>query len=161
MKHLDSKFTITIILFLLISSFLAYKNSIANEKIRNLNSKINSINLENQKIKETMKNINSPDTAVLNSSARSYTFDNLKNLGIKDPVDFIKSDLVRKNDLIPFKGTLGGNMQFNSKENIFVLTNKLVLAYFDDGHTQGNMVLKFHIKDDKTIQWEAITAEID
>jgi len=67
----------------------------------------------------------------------------------------ILSDLKRHNDLIPYEGVLGGKMGFYDDEKIFLLTDRWVLAWFDDGHIAGYMLLKYQINKDE-ISWKVM-----
>ena len=71
-----------------------------------------------------------------------YTIKAIKE--IKDPINMelllnsisenaIKEDLMARNDLIPFEPVMGGTMGFYSKEDIHLLEDNKVLAYFEDG----------------------------
>jgi hypothetical protein len=56
--------------------------------------------------------------------------------------------------MIPFKGVLGGKMAF-LKEKIFIISDRWVLAYFEDGHINGNMLLSYSVKNGN-ISWKVI-----
>lgn len=71
----------------------------------------------------------------------------------------IINDLMKHDELIPYEGVLGGKMNFYSEKDIFVLSDKWVLAYFEDGHIGGNMLLEYSIKDDK-ISWKVIDSYV-
>lgn len=83
--------------------------------------------------------------------------ENMKKKGLANPVEDIISDLGKHRDLIPYKGILGGTMDFYGR-NIWILTNKWVLAYFEDGHTAGYMLLEYSITDNGKITWKRISA---
>lgn len=82
----------------------------------------------------------------------------LKDKGIDDLIK-LAEDLMKHPELIPYKGSLGGKMGFFSTDHIYVLTDKWVLAYFEDGHTCGYMLLSYDIvknKDDVEIKWKVL-----
>lgn len=83
--------------------------------------------------------------------------ENMKKRGLTDPVEDIISDLGKHRDLIPYKGILGGTMDFYGR-NIWILTNKWVLANFEDGHTVGYMLLEYSVTDNGKITWKRISA---
>ncbi len=83
-----------------------------------------------------------------------------KEKGLSDPVKEIIADLTRHNELIPYKGVLGGTMRFYDRE-IYVLNNKWVFAYFEDGHYGGQMLLNYDVSDSAGIKWTKIAAERD
>lgn len=51
-------------------------------------------------------------------------------------------------------------MGFYSKEDINLLEDNKVLAYFEDGHIGGRMTLKYEINDGD-IEWTVLEAELD
>jgi hypothetical protein len=77
----------------------------------------------------------------------------LKQKGLKDPVKDLRSDLMKRQELIPYKGVLGGTMGFYSEENIHIISSKWAAASFDDGHKGGIMLLKYSIQKDGKIRW--------
>ncbi|TKC19803.1 hypothetical protein [Robertmurraya kyonggiensis] len=79
----------------------------------------------------------------------------LTNLGFTGKVDDIKEDLIRHEDIIPYKGVLGGEMHFLNDE-IIVLSHEWVFAPFDDGHTGGYLLLNFEIEGGKVTQWKVL-----
>ncbi len=82
-----------------------------------------------------------------------------KGLGFP-PENDIKKDLTRRHALIPFKAELGGRMRFFSEKNIHILNHKWVIAYFEDGHISGHMILKYDVNDG-IINWTVLDAELD
>jgi hypothetical protein len=78
----------------------------------------------------------------------------LERRGFKGGQQLIIDDLVKHKELIPFEGILGGTMAF-SKERAFVISDKWVIAYFDDGHIEGNMLLSYSVKNGN-ISWKVI-----
>ncbi|NLN48682.1 MAG: hypothetical protein GX154_06260 [Clostridiales bacterium] len=83
----------------------------------------------------------------------------LKRQGFNGSIQDIIDDLVRHDELIPHKGVLGGKMGFYHKDNIYVLSDRRVFAYFEDGHISGYAMLGYKIKDD-VITWEVIDSYI-
>ncbi len=74
----------------------------------------------------------------------------------QDPVTKIKQDLISKPELIPEEPVLGGEMGFYSEENIHLLTDKLAIAYFEDGHIGGYAVLSYDLSDPNEISWQVV-----
>ncbi|MDX9872858.1 MAG: hypothetical protein RBT41_10640 [Clostridia bacterium] len=79
----------------------------------------------------------------------------LKQQGLNGGLQEIVDDLIKHSELIPYQGVLGGKMDFYSKEDIFVISDRWVLAYFEDGHIGGNILLEYRIKN-KNISWKVI-----
>jgi len=79
----------------------------------------------------------------------------LKRQGFNGSVQVIINDLMKNNELISYDGVLGGKMGFHSEENIYVLSDKWVYAYFDDGHINGYMLLSYSVNNGN-IAWKVI-----
>jgi hypothetical protein len=84
------------------------------------------------------------------------SIEELKQIGIENQ-NVLINDLLLHPELIPYEGTLGGNMNFTEA---FVLNNKWVYARFEDGHVQGFSLYEFWVEDDLSIEWELIDAQI-
>jgi len=89
---------------------------------------------------------------------RDWDLSYLRERGLKDPVGEIKASLVQSTHLIPQEGVLGGTHQV-SEDKIFVLNRKWVLAYFEDGHNVGNILLSYRVNHGK-ITWKVIRSEL-
>jgi len=72
----------------------------------------------------------------------------------------IINDLISHPELIPYDGVLGGKMGFYYPDEIRVLTDRWVLAGFDDGHINGYMLLSYSIDNGK-ISWKVIDSYLD
>jgi len=90
----------------------------------------------------------------------SWDIEQMKRKGLKDPVKDIISDLRRHRELIPYKGSVGGTMNFYSESQIWILTKKWVLAYFEDGHNGGYLLLEYEITKDGKIKWKLVASYI-
>lgn len=112
----------------------------------NLTSQVSELEAKVDEYKELIKKCptNNPDIV-----------EGLKLRGFNGEVQEIVADLVKHNELIPYEGVLGGKMCFYSKEKVFVLSDKWVYAYFDDGHINGYMLLGYSINNGN-ISWEVI-----
>lgn len=123
--------------------------------IKELTKKIQDLNSEIEKKDEIIKSLPKLDEIML---------DNLKDKGIDDPIK-IKEDLMKRSELIPYEGSLGGTMSFFSTEHIYVFSDKWVLAYFEDGHTPGYILLRYEIIDERNndtpkIKWKILDSYI-
>ncbi len=78
----------------------------------------------------------------------------LKEEGLSDPVEELITDLKQHSELIPMKGILGGTMQFRN-EKTWVITDRWVLAHFDDGHVGGTLLLEYSVQDG-AVQWTVV-----
>jgi hypothetical protein len=82
--------------------------------------------------------------------------ENLMKKGLKNPVENIRDDLGRDPDLINLPAVHGGKMGFYFRDGIHILNEKWVMAYFEDGHIAGALLLKYEIEDDGNIRWEVL-----
>jgi len=77
----------------------------------------------------------------------------LEKQGLENPEATLKNDLMKKqSSLLPVKGSAGGSM---SIKDIRILNDTYAMAYFEDGHNGGNMVLKYTISNGK-ISWKVL-----
>ncbi len=56
-------------------------------------------------------------------------------------------------ELTGLEGVLGGTLGFYSREDIHVLNDRWVLAWFEDGHIGGELLLKYEIDGDRNVHW--------
>jgi hypothetical protein len=78
--------------------------------------------------------------------------------GLEDPVAEIKESLQKQKELIPVEGVVGGTMDFHETH---ILTSRWVLAYFEDGHVGGHMLLEYDVSDEGEISWKFIRARME
>lgn len=116
----------------------------------NLNSQVKDLVKQKEEYTRIIDNFpsNNPDIIV-----------GLKLKGFEGTVQDIINDLVKHDELIPYKGALGGKMGFYNEDKIYVLSDKWVFAYFEDGHAYGYMLLSYSI-DNNNISWKVIDSYI-
>lgn len=83
--------------------------------------------------------------------------DRLEEAGISKEKLF--EDLKERTDLIPYEGQLGGTMFFPSEEMMWLLVHPWVLAYFEDGHSAGYLLLEYKHRDGE-ITWEVLLSQL-
>ena len=77
----------------------------------------------------------------------------LQHKGLKSPETDLMNDLNRKqSQLIPAKGTMGGTMTIRDSR---ILNDRYALAYYEDGHNGGYMLLKYTVNNG-TINWTVV-----
>ena len=111
----------------------------------NLISEISDLKAQVANDAEVIKAFPSNDPTILNE---------LNRKGFNGGPNQVISDLLKHNELIPFDGVLGGKMAF-FKDKIYVILDKWVLDYFEDGHTNGNMLLSYSVNNG-IISWKVI-----
>lgn len=75
--------------------------------------------------------------------------------GIKEPEEYIKKALIEQPELLPAQGVLGGTMHFVKIE---VLSEKWVIAQYEDGHVMGKALYSYDLEKDGTISFQLIDA---
>lgn len=115
------------------------------QKDAKLISEISDLKAQAAKASEVIKSFPTSDPLIAIEHERK---------GLNGGENQVIDDLLKNNELIPFKGELGGKMSF-FKEKIFVISDKWVLAYFEDGHINGNMLLSYSVKNGN-ISWNVI-----
>ncbi len=78
-----------------------------------------------------------------------------------NPLEKLKDDLLERGDLIPEDPVLGGTMGFYNREDIHIITDKWVLASYEDGHIGGYLLLEFEVQEDNTIEWKLVSSALD
>ena len=119
-------------------------------------TKINSLSQKVADFEEDMKTEPGHDAELTEIVPinNSEVINSLQRQGFDGELQDIIDDLTNHSELIPFEGVLGGKMGFY-KEDIHVISDKWVLAKFEDGHIGGNMLLSYSIKNNN-ISWEVL-----
>ncbi|MFC6997552.1 hypothetical protein [Rufibacter roseus] len=74
----------------------------------------------------------------------------LKRKGLKNPEADLMNDLMRKQkSLLTTSGTMGGTMAIR---DIRILNDRHALAYFEDGHNGGHLLLRYSVENGN-ISW--------
>ncbi len=76
---------------------------------------------------------------------------------IEDPEQHIINALKQKNDLIPLKEVLGGNMEFRQVQ---VISEEWVLAIYDDGHVQGKSIFAYELQEDGEVKFTEVATKL-
>jgi hypothetical protein len=78
----------------------------------------------------------------------------LRRQGLRNPETDLLNDLHRKQrTLIPTEGVLGGTMAIRDAR---ILTDRYAIAYYEDGHIGGYMVLRYQVQPGGIISWQVI-----
>ena len=141
----------------LIISHIKNKNEILQLEIKN-KALTEKLEQRLESLKEKTKQGTSKSANVI--ELHSWDIEEMKRRGLKEPVKDIISDLMRHKELIPYKGSVGGTMNFYSEDQIRILTNKWVLAYFEDGHNGWYLLLEYEVTSDGKIKWKALASYI-
>lgn len=92
---------------------------------------------------------------------QQWQVDGLRREGLADPVTAVVRDLYAHPGLIPFPGVLGGTMSFYDTTQVYVLNDRWVYAYFEDGHISGYGLFQYTVGDSGRISWRVVDAFLD
>jgi len=114
-----------------------------------------------QKLEQAQRNSNVPSSPPAGTiELFSWDIQAMQKKGLKDPVNDIVSDLKQNGKLIPYRPSMGGTMNFYDRSKIWILTNKWVLAYFEDGHNGGYVLLEYEVAPGGKIIWKILASYI-
>ena len=123
------------------------------EQLRRLNSEPAGSGMEPELLDDGNEDKLNPPIEVF-----SWDLEAMKRAGLKDPLKDILSDLKRHRELIPYEGSMGGTMNFYGQSKMWILTKKWALAYFEDGHNGGYLLLEYNITTDGGIHWKILAS---
>ncbi len=155
MKH---SFTLFLMVFLTLSCKQSNNETeVLDAKNRSLKTTIDSLNSTTDSLTATIDSLMVvPNT---NNNENNYWYitnydgeDAIKR-GIKNPEEFIETSLKNKPELIPLKAVLGGTMRFG---NVQLLSDKWLIADFNDGHIEGKGLFKYTFKNDGSLEFKLI-----
>ncbi len=126
-----------------------------------LQIRVSSISRENRALRQAVDSLaRSPQAQ---PALPGVNFRELEQYGFDSSSQFkalLFSSLKKRTDLIPFEGVLGGRMYFPSIELFWVLVDPWALAYFEDGHRAGYLLLKYQFKSPSDISWKVLQAQL-
>ena len=77
----------------------------------------------------------------------------LREKGLTNPEITLRDDLISKQEILLPKESLGGTMAI---QEVKILNDRYALAYYEDGHNGGHLLLRFSIELDKRINWKVL-----
>lgn len=107
--------------------------------------------------KDTVELMTPPSAKFMDElgSLSEADLDRLEKKGLENPEIMLKNDLMKKQtNLLPAKGSVGGTM---SIKDIRILNDTYAMAYYEDGHNGGNMLLKYTVTNG-AISWKVLDA---
>ena len=150
-----------LVLFMVISFSLWNKNieisknrDEANMHAQKLQKEFNILSEKYSSVEKEYKQSEIKHANMLDLS--NYHIRRMKQKGLNDPVQDLVQDLKEHPEFITEKGVLGGSMGFYFDKKIWVLTNEWVLAYYEDGHNGGYLLLHYNVSNDGSIDWKTI-----
>lgn len=155
MKH-----TFTLLLIVLLTYGCKQSNNqleTLDAENKNLESTVDSLMVVTESLTATIDSLMvTPNT---NNSENNYwyipNYDGEVALqrGIKNPEEFIETSFRNKPDLIPMDGVLGGTMRYG---NVQILSDKWLIADFNDGHIEGKGLYKYTFKTDGSLEFKLL-----
>jgi hypothetical protein len=107
-----------------------------------------------------LSRITEPVTIIEDLPAERH-LNNLRLLtGWEDPLTMLRDDLLSRPEIIPVAPVVGGTMGFYDRDGIRLLNDKWALAWFEDGHIGGYLLLEFEIKEEK-IDWKVLSSYLE
>lgn len=74
--------------------------------------------------------------------------------GLGNPATMLRTSLERQQQrLLPAEGKVGGTMKIRE---VSILSDHYALATFDDGHSAGQMLLRYEAKGPQQISWQRV-----
>jgi hypothetical protein len=145
------KFTLLLLLFSILSCETPDRASnVAVEKLRAEND---SLQQQIDSLNTTLKELRSTENYWFANENEGATF---IEKGINDPKTSIEKALREKPELIPLEAVLGGTMRFG---NIEILSDKWVIADYDDGHVTGKSIYRYQLTPNKTFAFELVDSK--
>jgi hypothetical protein len=83
----------------------------------------------------------------------------LQRLGLANPVERLREDLLAQPELIPHEPVLGGRMHF-LPDGVHALNDRWVLAVFEDGHIRGQALLRYEVAYGN-ITWQVVDSYLE
>jgi hypothetical protein len=158
-------FVLLIALSLFLALYYYRQNDLARTELALANQRIldrdrliynNQMQLNVLKNKNKSSSATRPPTVINPSSLGSISAGEIARLqrgGLTNPELDLREDLISKQNILLPKGSLGGTMAIR---DVKILTDRYALAYFEDGHNGGYILLRFSIESDKRIAWKVL-----
>ncbi len=120
------------------------------EKEKNLALEISGLKAQLEIDEAIIKTFHTSDSGLVKKIERQ---------GLDGGPNEVIEDLLKHRELIPYEGILGGTMAFWKNES-FVISDRWVIAYFEDGHNGGRMLLQYNVNDG-IISWKVIDSYLN
>ena len=154
-------------LFLAIYYYLQFDNTrqqlqLANQRILDRDSEIYKLQkrlgtFRSDPVAAAKKNTVKPEIISTPSTLGQLSaseISQLKKRGLGHPESELKADLLANQKmLLKQPGTMGGTMAIR---DVRILNGRYALAYFEDGHKGGHMVLRYEVKPGGHVSWTVL-----
>ncbi|QNF31937.1 hypothetical protein HUW51_04055 [Adhaeribacter swui] len=157
-------FILLIAFGLFLALFFYRKYALAESELTLANQRIldrDRIIYNNEKRMEALKNettgkANTPAIGTGTSGLATLSPEELNSLrekGLADPEANLRNDLISKQEILLPKGSLSGTMAIRE---VRIVNDHYALAYYEDGHNGGHLLLRFTVEPDKRITWKVL-----
>ncbi|RDC66502.1 hypothetical protein [Adhaeribacter pallidiroseus] len=157
-------FILLIAFSLFLALFFYRKYALAENELTLANQRIldrDRIIYNNQKQLDALKTekAGKPTTSVVGSGITGLgtlspdELTSLREKGITNPDVTLREDLISKQDILLPTGSFGGTMAIRE---VRIVNDRYALAYYEDGHNGGHLLLRFTIEPDKRINWKVL-----
>ncbi|AET67761.1 hypothetical protein Desor_2157 [Desulfosporosinus orientis DSM 765] len=146
--------TVILVIFVLAMVNLEQEKTAWSQEEANLRGQISELTSETESVTESYTR----QKSVFPGNNPNIKY-GLEQQGFVGSVQDIVNDLIKHPELIPYEGVLGGKMGFYNKDEIYVLTDQWVCAYFNDGHIGGSLLLSYKINNG-AIEWKVIDSRL-
>lgn len=151
-------------LFLAIYYYFRFDNTqeqlqLANQRILDRDTEIYKLQKSQGSFRKDPARDTKTDTAIIVSPSTLGQLsvaeaNQLQKQGLKSPEAELKSDLLaNQKQVLPLQGSMGGTMAIR---DIRILNARYALAYFEDGHNGGQMVLRYEVKPGGQVSWTVL-----
>tara|TARA_R110002051_G_scaffold236232_1_gene297460 strand:+ start:3918 stop:4412 length:495 start_codon:yes stop_codon:yes gene_type:complete len=128
--------------------------------VKEKSSKIESLEAENVKLNDSIKNLNLKmlEMEYFSLDTNDDAFAYYEHLNLKNTSGYIADKLLETNEnkgdnpLVPYEG-MDGDFKINK---IKILNHKWIVADFSDGKYWGDLLIKYELKDDLGVDFSLI-----
>jgi hypothetical protein len=119
-------------------------------EVDRLTAEVGRLQTENEHLRQSLQeDLEHPEVRVASQAA---WLAELRANGLTDPPAELVQDLRSHPELIQLKAVLGGTMRFSGP---FTVTDRWVIAAYEDGHISGCGVFAYEVKDGR-ISWHLV-----
>ena len=154
------------VIFLFLAIYFYWQKQEAENKLEILGQEVAEIDrdMEEDRTESMEEMVLPPDTVGMTppggaafvdelGSLSESDIQRLKRKGLQNPEPDLMNDLNRKQSkLIPREGVVGGKMAIRDSR---ILNDRYALAYYEDGHIGGYMLLKYEVNNGN-INWTVV-----
>lgn len=120
-----------------------------NQKVDSLSQVLQAKNAEVDSLRKRIKEDSSQEVTYPVLFGKEFSH-------IKNPKEYIITQLQKNKEKIPLKAVLGGTMDFREMQ---ILSDKWIFAVYDDGHIQGKAIYEYKLKPNDSLNFSLILSD--